>query len=89
MNHGLLYQDIPCICTDYRVDWDERAGYDLETLLPRKLNIKLNLEEFRTGNFKAFDPNEIIERDNLAGWESVISEGQNLDPGYNVYMKDE
>ena len=89
LNHGLLYQDIPCICTDYRVDWDERAGYDLETLLPRKLNIKLNLEEFRTGNFKAFDPNEIIERDNLAGWESVISEGQNLDPGYNVYMKDE
>ena len=53
------------------------------------MNIKLNLEEFRTGNFKAFDPNEIIERDNLAGWESVISEGQNLDPGYNVYMKDE
>ena len=88
LRHGLLYQDVPCICTDYRLDWDEVAGYDVETLLPRRLKIVLNLEEIRTGDFKAFDSMDIIKRDNLAGWESVISGGHNMDPGYDIYMKD-
>ena len=87
LNHGLLYQSVPCICTDYRLDWDERAGYDLETLIPRRLNIKLSLEEIRTGDFQSFNPNDIIERDNLAGWESVIGIDQTLDPGYIQFME--
>lgn len=88
LRHGLLYQDVPCICTDYRVEWDEVAGYDVETLLPRRLKITLNLEEIRTGDFKEFDSMDIIKRDNLAGWESVIGEGHNADPGYDIYMQD-
>ena len=89
LNHGLLYQSVPCICTDYRLDWDERAGYDIDTLLPRKLNIKLNLEEIRTGDFQSFNPNEIINRDNLAGWESVIGEYHSVDPGYIQFMENQ
>ena len=88
LRHGLLYQDVPCICTDYRLDWDEAAGYDVETLLPRRLKIVLNLDEIRTGDFQSFDSMDIIKRDNLAGWESVISGGHNMDPGYDIYMKD-
>lgn len=83
LSHGLMYQNVPCICTNYGIDWDERAGYDLTTLLPRRLNIRLDLEEFRTGNFGDFDFNFAIEKDNLAGWEAVISQDSiSMDPGY-------
>tara|TARA_A100001391_G_C5083578_1_gene280534 strand:+ start:3680 stop:4624 length:945 start_codon:yes stop_codon:yes gene_type:complete len=84
LRHGILYQDIPCICTDYSIDYNEAAGYDLDTLLPRQLKINLKLEEIRTGDFGEFIPKgNPIERDNLAGWEAVIlGETNSMDPGY-------
>ena len=83
LSHGLMYQNVPCICTNYSIDWEERAGYDLTTLLPRRLNIRLNLEEFRTGDFGDFDFNFEVQKDNLAGWEAVISQDSiSMDPGY-------
>jgi hypothetical protein len=84
LNHGILYQNIPCICTNYSISYDESAGYDLDTLLPRQLKINLKLEEFRTGDFQEFDPKgSLVERDNLAGWEAVIlGETNSMDPGY-------
>ena len=84
LSHGVLYQDVPCICTDYKVDFDDKAGYDMQTLLPRVIKINMNLEEFRTGDFGKFDQNNIIARDNLVGWEAIFEEGstESLDPGY-------
>ena len=85
LRHGVMYQDIPCICTDYRMSWEEKEGYDLQTLLPRRIKIGMNLEEVRTGDFGEFDQNDIIKRDNLAGWESVINDAGavgTMDPGY-------
>lgn len=87
LRHGIMYQDVPCICTAYSVDYDEAAGYDLDTLLPRRLKFNLKLEEIRTGDFGEFDPdasNNPIKRDNLAGWESVVTGATNsMDPGYD------
>lgn len=85
LRHGVLYQDVPCICTDYSIDYNEAAGYDLDTLLPRQLKINLKLEEIRTGDFGEFAPKgNPIERDNLAGWEAVVlGETNSMDPGYN------
>ena len=87
LRHGILYQDIPCICTDYSIDYNEAAGYDLDTLLPRQLKINLKLEEIRTGDFGDFAPNgNPIERDNLAGWEAVVlGETNSMDPGYTRF----
>ena len=85
LNHGILYQDVPCICTNYSIDYNEQAGYDLDTLLPRQLRISMKLEEIRTGDFGKFSPedsNNPIKRDNLAGWESVVLGSTNsMDPG--------
>lgn len=68
LNHGILYQDIPCVCTSYSIDFEEQAGYDLDTLLPRKIKISMKLEELRTGDFGDFEPKgEAVKRDNLAG----------------------
>ena len=84
LNHGILYQNIPCICTDYSIDYNEAAGYDLDTLLPRQIKVNLKLEEIRTGDFGEFAPKgNPIERDNLAGWEAVVlGETNSMDPGY-------
>jgi hypothetical protein len=84
LNHGILYQDIPCICTDYSIQYEEQAGYDMDTLLPRKIKVSLKLEEMRTGDFGEFEPNgNPIKRDNLAGWEAVVlGETNSMDPGY-------
>lgn len=71
MIHGSLYRDIPCICEDYSISFNEDAGYDIDTLMPRQIRVTLKLEEFRTGNFgkfRAYSSDPIL-RDNLAGWE--------------------
>ena len=83
LNHGVMYQNIPCICTSYSIDLNEAAGYDLDTLLPRQIKVTMKLEEFRTGDFGEFMPKgNPIERDNLAGWEAVIlGESNSMDPG--------
>lgn len=84
LRHGIMYQDVPCLCHSYSIGWDEKAGYDLQTLFPRQIQITMKLEEFRTGDFGVFDQNDIIGKDNLAGWESVINEPNSMDPGYNT-----
>ena len=88
LNHGIMYQNVPCICNNYSIGWVETAGYDLQTLLPRQIKVEMKLEELRTGDFGKFtgDGNNPINRDNLAGWESVVLGTENkrnsLDPGY-------
>jgi hypothetical protein len=78
-----MYQDIPCICTDYSIGYNEAAGYDLDTLLPRQLQITMKLEEIRTGDFGEFDTTDLIKKDNLAGWEAVVlGDTHSMDPGY-------
>jgi len=83
LNHGIMYQNIPCICTNYNIDFNEAVGYDVDTLLPRQIRVTMKLEEFRTGNFGEFEPKGTrIERDNLAGWEAVVLGRTNsMDPG--------
>jgi len=82
LRHGILYQDIPCICTDYSISYNEAAGYDINTLLPRQLNITMNLEEIRTGDFGKFNTKSITQQDNLAGWEAVVNgDTRSMDPG--------
>ena len=82
LRHGVMYQDVPCLCTGYNINIEEKMGYDLRTLMPRRLKISMTLEENRTGDFGKFDQNHPIKKDNLAGWEAVITGPQSMDPGY-------
>ena len=88
LNHGILYQDIPCICTNYSINYNEAAGYDMDTLLPRQLQVSMKLEEIRTGDFGVFSTNvnDVVKRDNLAGWEAVVlGDSHSMDPGGGVF----
>ena len=81
LTHGGMYNNVPCLLQDYSINIVDEAGYDVQTMTPKRLEISLNLIESRTGNFGKFDAGQIELGDNLAGWESII-ETNNIDP-YN------
>ena len=82
LNHGIMFQNIPCICTDYNFEPVEAAGYDLQTMMPRQVKISMRLEELRAGDYEKFKPGDLVARDNLVGWEAVVSRPhQSMDPG--------
>ena len=80
LNFGTMYRSVPCICKNYNLGWEEIAGYDLETLTPRRLTVDLSLEEVRIGDFEKFEVSHIVKRDNVAGWESAIATPYTTDP---------
>lgn len=75
LTHGLLYSNIPCVCSDYSIEVIDAAGYELRSLTPRRLLVSMNLEETRSGDFEEFDPDHPIRRDNNAGWEAIFEHG--------------
>lgn len=82
INHGILFQNIPCVCTNYSIEPVEEGGYDVATLMPRKIRYTLSLEELRAGDFGEFDSTKQIKKDNICGWEAVVSnKHQSVDPG--------
>tara|TARA_R100000951_G_scaffold110789_1_gene109072 strand:+ start:832 stop:1749 length:918 start_codon:yes stop_codon:yes gene_type:complete len=82
INHGILFQNIPCICTNYSIEPVEEGGYDVATLMPRRIRYTLSLEELRAGDFGKFNPATPVEQDNICGWEAVVSSpNQSIDPG--------
>ena len=85
LTKGVLYQDIPTVAEKYSFTVDDRSGYCPTTLLPRRFNISLTLEEVRANAGTSFAANEFVNRDQLKGWEAVIArhEGKedSIDPG--------
>ena len=79
LNHGPMYNNIPCIVSDYSIDMNQQAGYEVETLTPKELVINMTLKETRTTG--KFQESEIELGDHVAGWEAIIS-NNNTDP-YN------
>lgn len=75
LNFGALYQDIPVIVTKYDLDIEDRFGYDVATLLPRRVSIKLQMQELRVGDFSSHRPKQGQADDNVQTWESVLNYG--------------
>jgi hypothetical protein len=87
INHGTMYNNIPCVCTNYSIRINTPVGYELLSLTPRQVEVNLNLSENRTGNFRNFVPFRYKESENLAGWESVVESGSpgTLDPNNQLF----
>jgi hypothetical protein len=79
LNHGTLYNNIPCICMDYAISFEETSTYEIFSMTPKTIKVSMNLYENRTGDFGKFEPFSHIKGENLAGWECVIDEGT-MDP---------
>jgi hypothetical protein len=80
LNHGILYQDIPCVALDYKIDYDKAHGADLRTLLPRVISFEINLQEIRVGDFGDYNINKYVQRDNSVGWEVILNGSNTIDP---------
>lgn len=94
VNHGTMYNNIPCICNSYSINLENTAGYDLNSLTPRRLAITLNLSENRSGNFGNFVPFsfkesvDILQSENVAGWEAILEYGT-MDPYNSTFGEDD
>ena len=88
LTHGPMYNNVPCLVENYSIRIAEEAGYDVQTLTPRKLEINLSLVESRTGNFGDYKATTIETGDNLTGWESIIS-NNDLDPQNGLIGREE
>ena len=79
LNYGMLYDNVPCVCDSYSLNYDENAGFDMKTLMPRRLFIDMSLKETRTFAQSASRP-----EDKIKGWEVILSDeygGTTMDPG--------
>ena len=82
MVHGILYQNVPCIVTDYSISHEKSAGLDEVTMLPRVLKFNMSLREVRLRG-KDFDPSDPKASNMMPGWDSFIEEGfATFDPTY-------
>tara|TARA_A100001515_G_scaffold140050_1_gene135303 strand:+ start:338 stop:1465 length:1128 start_codon:yes stop_codon:yes gene_type:complete len=81
LSHGTMYNNVPCLLRSYNINIENDAGYDVQTVTPKRVTISLDLVETRAGNFGEFKAGDTFDGDNLTGWESVI-ETNNIDP-YN------
>ena len=74
LNHGIVYQNVPCIATNYSIDVDGAAGYDNRTLLPRVIKVTMKLQEVRVSSVQnEFNPvgSTPREYDSDVGWEML------------------
>lgn len=75
INHGTMYNNIPCVCTNFSIKINQNTGYDLISMSPRQIEISINLSENRVGDFGSFVPFGLIKGENSTGWESIINDG--------------
>ena len=93
INHGTMYKNIPCVCSNVSIKINNNVGFDLISFTPRQIEVNLTLMENRTGNFKKYEPFKLMEGENIAGWEAVLDYGT-TDPyndqfGLEDFMKNE
>jgi len=74
LKHGIMYDRISTIAENYSIDIVEPAGYDMVSLLPRRIRVKLNLFEIQKNPNNAPGDRE----ETIYGWE------RNVD---NQYLK--
>ena len=79
LTHGPMYNNVPCLVEGYSININEEAGYELNSLTPKRLEITMDLVESRNGNYGGYISGQLESGDNLTGWESIISENA-IDP---------
>jgi hypothetical protein len=86
---GTLFQNIPTVVEKYSMTIDDKAGFDVLTLLPKRINFSLSLSEIRADAGTSFETGNAVSRDRIIGWEAVVGrdtkEPANIDPGRRVW----
>jgi hypothetical protein len=92
LNHGLMYQNIPCVCKDYSIeqvfdDSNKKNFHAKYKVSKHKVQLSISLQEIRTGNYllTPFNPNDPESKDNIVGWEQITGGHKSLDPISPIY----
>lgn len=94
LKYGNLYQHCLFVCNDismsnkldqtgFVVDPDDpmdKSKWNFDRKIFKTFDISLNLKEVRSNDGSLFVPNKLVQRDGVAGWESVL-DGLGYDPG--------
>ena len=93
---GLMYDFVPCIITDYKLQPIEEAGYDPKSLFAQRLKVSLSMEEMRNVHGNLWGNPSITGQ--LPGWDNVLSLNQSgqwwlntaagFDSGYRSFGED-
>jgi len=79
LNHGAMYNNVPCVCDDFSIKVDSKTTYDIKTLIPHVIEINMSLHENRVGDFTEYVPYDSISGDNTTGWDGFLNFGT-MDP---------
>jgi len=69
LNMGIVYNDMPVIVKDYRINFDYANGMDHASLFSRVITIDLTLEEFRQDKGLLHGPDNDTP---LQGWDTLF-----------------
>ena len=78
LKHGAMYDFVPCIVKDYRLQPIEDAGVDTKSLFSQRLKISLTLEEIRNVHGNRYGDASVTG--NLPGWENILINGHFPNP---------
>lgn len=73
--YGEMYSKIPTVCSEITISPIMAAGNDIDTLLPNRIEVTMQLSEVRVGDFTEFERDR-KKWDNDYGWDSVIRYGR-------------
>ena len=76
-SHGMLYRNIATVASKYSITADDKSGYDEVSLLPRRIEVNIQLHEVQSNGDRNFELGKQTSRDRISGWEEVIGR---LDP---------
>lgn len=80
LNHGMLYNNVPCICTSFTIKENSKTNYDVPTNFAMYYDVTMSLEEIRSLSGE-YTPGDTINGDAIAGWNDLRNFGT-MDP-YN------
>jgi hypothetical protein len=73
LKYGAMYDFVPCIVKDYRLQPVEDAGYDTKSLFSQRLKVSLTLEEMRNVHGNQWGDPSITG--SLPGWSHILANG--------------
>lgn len=76
---GSVYDHVPCIVRDYRIELTDRAGYNTKTLLPQQIQVNLTLEEINQAHGSITGQSTVTGK--LPGYDSIANLVEDQEPG--------
>lgn len=83
INHGLLYNNIPCVCTNFSIREVDNSVYDVVNNTSLLFEVSMNLEETRSSNSEYVAGDE-LKGDNITGWDG-LKQYNTIDPYNGVW----